>query len=276
LNSIQQLVLASPEDLDLKIEYSALHLFAGNYLEVARINNQILRINPDLLAGLFRTSYLSVILNESKTSDKFLQRVEVLSPNRALDDRAEFCLRTGNTQCHDEYANRYLALLRQSKSQRHADIYEGKYLSYSGDPRKAIALLEPYLRINIDVNGFIYGDIEEIHLALAYEKIGDQSKRDKLLDQIENQIQLSLANGYSPRLIGPALVQISSIKGDAKQAAQRLANALENSYTPRWNELKYFAIYDSVRDHPEFKKQMDNLKTYEENIRDQIIAEGLW
>lgn len=120
------------------------------------------------------------------------------------------------------------------------------------------------------------GNNDEIYLALAYANIGNILKRDNLLDLIENQIQAALANGFSPRLVSPILVQIESVRGDAKQSSQRLADSIENGYPPNWNELKYYAIYDPVRENPEFQKQMARVKDYEKQIRDRINAEGLW
>jgi Flp pilus assembly protein TadD len=275
IDFIKNLALKSPEDLQLRMDYSQLLVIAGRDLQATRVTNQILENNPNLLRALFSSFSLRLYYHDFDLADKYLRRVETLSPNRAMDDRAFYCFNTGDIQCYDKYIGQYIKFIRQSGTHKYADIEEAFQLIYRGEPNKSIQLLEPLSQDQIYWLHSRFTVHHNFYLAVAYNKNGNKTERDKILKDIEKDIQKSLSNGLWSRLAEPNLIRIAAIKGDAQLAAQRLSISIKNEYPPSWNELKYYPYYDSVREDPEFQKQMDNLKSYESKIRDKIIAEGL-
>jgi TolB-like protein/tetratricopeptide (TPR) repeat protein len=272
--SFQRLIENDPTDLGLRLEFARLLELAGKQMEAASLYKLVLDENPDLLRPLFGSSFLRLDYGDPEGADKFLRRVEVLSPNRALDDRAEFCMMTGDRECADEYASRYLELVRAAGTNDRADLYEGALLIYRGEFDRAVELLEPRVEDAIadmaaDLDGGMY-------LALAYDRIGDTAHRDQLLDKIENALHEALANGLWPRLAGTELVQLAAIRGDAKLAADRLAVAVDNGATPTWPELQYHEFYARVRSNAAFQEQMARVKEQADQLRENLIAEGIW
>jgi TolB-like protein/tetratricopeptide (TPR) repeat protein len=273
---MKSLMHNNPDDMNIRIQYADLLLTAGHIIESAKVDHQSLEMNPDLLSPLFNSFFMRLMYGDPEKAETYLRRVEVLSPGRAFDDRAEFCLLTGNRACHEEYAARYLTMLRKTGTKVLADLYEGVLWIYRGNPKKAIKLLKPRLDNSLQENTLAYDLNSTLYLAIAHARNGDTINRDRILSKIEATTHRSLANGLWPRLVGPTLVEISAVRGDAKMASERLINALENNYYPSWFELNYYAIYEDVRDAPEFQKQMLRVKQAEKKIREEIIAEGIW
>ena len=276
INNIGSLILTNTEDLQLKKDYSRLLMAAGRDLEAMRVTKQILENNSNLLEALFRASNLHMHYRDAELADKYLSRVETISPNRAMDDRAYYCLNTGDMQCYDAYINQYIRFLRQSGSDKYADIEEAIQLIFRGEPIKSIQLLESLSHESIYWLHDRFSEHNNFYLAVAFDKNGQKIERDEILNIIEKDIQKSLSNGLSPRIVEPNLIRIAAIKGDAQLAAQRLSLSIKNKYPPRLNELTHYPFYDTVRDHPEFKKQMENLEAYEDEIKNEMITEGIW
>jgi TolB-like protein/tetratricopeptide (TPR) repeat protein len=276
LDFIENLVRKNPEDILLRKEYSELLVTAGRDLQAMRVTNEILANNPNLLGALFRSSNLRLYYRDPELAEKYLLRVETLAPNRAIDDRAIFCFYTGNIQCYDEYMSNYIKFIRHSGTNKYADLIEAELMIYRGDLNKSIQLLEPLLKAPISWLHSRLSVHQNFFLAVAYEKNEQKSARDEILKVIEKDVQKSLSNGLWPSLAEPNLIRIAAIKGDAQLAAQRLSLSIKNKYPPSLNELTYYTFYDTVRDHPEFQKQMKNLETYEDEIKNTMIDEGLW
>jgi hypothetical protein len=206
---------------------------------------------------------------DPQSADHYLRRVEAISPNRALDDRAEACLLTGNRECHQDYAARYIKLQRNAGANASADLYEGVLHIYQGEYQQAIALFEPRLEGQISDN--MAFDLDgSSYLALAYGRAGMLDKRDALLNLAEDQIRTALANGLWTRFASQYLLELAAIRGDAKLAADRLEVAIDTRATPPSNELENYAFYDAVRDDPEFQQQLARLRQYEAGVRQQL------
>jgi len=272
--SFRGLIEQDPGDLALRMEYIRLLELAGKQVEAARLYKQVLEQNPDLLRALFGSMFMRLKFGDPDVAEKFLRRVEVLAPNRALDDRAEFCMVTGDRECAVEYAKRYVKLIRASGTNDRADLYEGAYLIYFGEIERAVEILEPRVGdairdIAVEISGGIY-------LAMAYDRQGRADQRDRLLDNLEASIHKALANGLWPRLAGVELVQLAAVRGDAQLAADRLAVAIENGSTPTWNQLQYHDFYARVRTDAVFREQMARVKNRSDQMREQMIAEGIW
>ena len=245
------------------------------YVEAARVAHRILKDNPGMVIGSFSLSYIHLSVGDIEQADEYLRRAEAISPNRAWDNRAAFCLLTGDLGCYSENVERHLQVLRDAGATTTGGE-EGVLRLYEGDYKRAIEILQPV--VGDAARGTVFDVIDfklELHLAAAYDKLGDTRNRDALLDKIEQEIHESLANGLWIRFALHDLLQVAAIRGDAQLASEHLAAAIDANFVPLSGELEHYVFYDSVREHPDFQAQLTRAKAREAEIRAQLAAENL-
>ena len=275
-------LIASEQPDDLSIQRSLYNLYnlTGNKLEAEKLNGTILKNNPNLLDPLFAATFRHLDLNDAEEGDRYLKRVELLSPKRAFDDRYFFCKRTGDRACAEKSGALYLELLRNEDSKAAADMFEAEYALFMGKPQRSIELLERKFQVLFDndaaFNLASVGREEGLFLAIAYGIQGEIEKRDQVLSLVQARINERLANGLWPTLVADELVVIAAISGDAKLTAERLALALESGAEIYSNEIDYLKAFDMVRDDPAVKLQRDRLRAREDALRERLYAEGIW
>ena len=203
-------------------------LLEGNqqYVEAARVAHRILKANPGMVIGSFSLSYIHLSVGNIERADQYLRRGEAISPNRAWDNRAAFCLLTGDLQCYSENIERHLQVLRDGGG-RNLELEEGVLRLYEGDYKRAIELLQPRAGDSAGVS------VRALYLAAAYDKLGDTYNRDVWLDRSEQEIHESLANGLWIRLALHDLLQVAAVRGDAQLASEHLAAAIDANIAPQ-------------------------------------------
>ena len=255
---------------NLKLLFRFEILFEQNqqWVEAARIAHRVLESNSDMVLGNFMLSYLHLRVGDIEQADGYLRRAEAISPNRAWDNRAEFCLLTGDLQCYIENTERFLQVAKDGGVLA-LELHEGVLRLYEGDYKRAIELLQPRVGDTARIT------VRTLYLAAAYDKLGDTHNRDVLLDQTEQEIHESLANGLWIRFALHDLLQVAAIRGDSRLASENLAAAIDANIAPQSGELEHHIFYDSVRKHPDFQAQLTRAKARETEIRAQLTAEKL-
>ncbi len=272
---IASLVETNPENIKLLIKSNLILYKNQQFVEVARQLHQVLESNPGMLISMFAMADTQLSVGDNNQADVYLRRGEAIAPNRAWDNRARFCLKTGDLQCYIEKSEHWLQS-RKYEETSETKIEEGALRLYEGDYKRAIELLQPHVGHTARITVFqIIDSKPELFLAAAYDKLGDTNNRDSLLDQIEQGIHESLANGLWIRFALYDLLQVAAIRGDAQLASENLAAAIDANIAPPSGELEHFVLYDSVRDHPEFQAQLTRVKAREAEFRAQFSAEKL-
>jgi TolB-like protein/tetratricopeptide (TPR) repeat protein len=276
ISSMATLAEQQPDDLSVQMDYVELLTLVGNDIEAQKVNKRILHDHPNLLRSIFSGLYTHLRLHEPDVAEQYLKRVEAISPERAYDDRYTFCKLTGNRPCFEEYGRRYLIHLQTSGANLSADPLEVEYAVMTGNPEQAMQLLSSRIELLLENDGFFGPFIPQWALAIAFDQTGRQQEFDHLLAEIEKRVQLKLANGIWPNLVAKDLLNLASVRGDAKLAAERLAVAIDSNASPSTAVLKFEIVYDKVRDDPAFQSQVDRLWKIEEKTREQLHAEGIW
>ena len=93
--------------------------------------------NPAVLIGPLSLSHIHLIVVDIEQADEYLRRGEAIAPNRAWDNRAKFCLLTGDLQCYSENIERHLQLQRDG-GVSNLELEEGVLRLYEGDYKRAI------------------------------------------------------------------------------------------------------------------------------------------
>ena len=221
-----------------------------------------------MLVGMFSLSFNHLSVGNIEQADEYLRQGEAIAPNRAWDNRRDFCLLTGDLQCYSENAERFIQA-RRDGGFSNLEGEEGVLRLYEGDYKRAIELLQPR---GGDTAGVT---VRALYLAAAYDKLGDTHNRDALLDKADQEIQESLANGLWIRFARHDLLKVAAIRGDAQLASENLAAAIDANIAPQSGELEHYVFYDSVREHPDFQAQLTRAKAREAEIRAQLTAEKL-
>ena len=272
---VASLAETNPGNLRLVIKSNLILYKNQQFAEAARQLHQVLESNPGMLISMFAMSDIQLSVGDINQADEYLRRAEAISPNRAWDNRARFCLLTGDLQCYIEKSERFLQVQRDGGMSIN-ELAEGTLRLYEGDYKRAIELWQPRVGDTARVTLFNIRDFKlELYLAAAYDKLGDTHNRDALLDQTEQGIHESLANGLWIRLALKDLLLVAAIRGDAQLASENLAAAIDANIAPYSGELEHYVLYDSVREHPDFQAQLTRAKAREAEIRAQLTAEKL-
>jgi TolB-like protein len=265
----------NPGNLRLFFGFELLLQKNQQFVEAARLTHRVLESNPGMLVGNFILSGIHLSVGDIEQADEYLRRAEAISPNRAWDNRARFCLLTGDLQCYIENTERFLQVQKDGGILSN-ELDEGTLRLYEGDYKRAIELLQSRVGDTARVTVLNIVDFKvELYLAAAYDKLGDTHNRDALLDQTEQGIHESLANGLWMRLALKDLLQVAAIRGDAQLASENLAATIDANIAPPSGELEHYVLYDSVREHPDFQAQLTRAKAREAEIRAQLTAEKL-
>jgi TolB-like protein/tetratricopeptide (TPR) repeat protein len=262
----------NPGNLELLFRFELLLEQNQQWVEAARLAHRVLESNPGMLIGNFILLYTHLRVGDIEQADEYLRRAEAISPNRAWDNRADFCLLTGDLQCYIENTERFLQVAKDGGVSTF-EVHEGELRLYEGDYERAIELLQP--RVGPRMGNPPRNTIVALYLAAAYDKLGDNHNRDAVLDKTEQEIHESLANGLSIRFALHDLLQVAAIRGDAQLASENLAAAIDANSAPQSGELEHHIFYDSVREHPDFQAQLTRVKAHETEIRAQLTAEKL-
>lgn len=275
LSGLSRIAREKPDDLAVQRDLSALYSITGYHFEAIKLNQQILKKNPNVLRPLFSAMFQHLFLNDIEAADQYLQHIELLAPKRAFDDRYSFCFYTGNQACVEEFGARYLELLRNEDSPERADVFEADYALAMGNPERSIELLEPKFEQGF-VSNSRSGTDAVLTLAVAYGLKGEIEKRDNLLAIEEAIINERLANGLWPKLVADVQARLAAVSGDAELTARRLALATDIDANLSTREIDYHKAFDAVRDDPAVKRQRDRLKAREDALRKRLYAEGVW
>ena len=271
---VTSIIESNPENPGLLMRSSLLLQRNHQFVEAARIVHRVLEFNQGILATRFALSDIHLSVGDIKQSDEYLRRAEAISPNRAWDNRARFCLLTGDLLCFIENAGRFLQVQIDGGILGN-EFYEGRLRLYERDYKRAIELLQPHVGDTNRITVFEFEDSKlELYLAAAYDKLGDTHNRDALLDLTEQGIHESLANGLWIRLALDDLLQVAAIRGDAVLASENLAAAIDANIAPLSGELEHHIFYDSIREHPDFQAQLTRAKAREAEVRAQMTAEN--
>jgi TolB-like protein/tetratricopeptide (TPR) repeat protein len=276
LSAMAKIADEKPDDPLVQMTYALLLSMAGNEFESAKVNQRVLEKNPDFLRALFTATFKHLSLRDLDVADELLSRVEAIAPERAFDDRFQYCILIEDKACYEDYGQRYLDLLRGSGSDQGANEFEAEYALYTNNPGRSIELLETRMNAVIGSESLISDFRNAYTLAVAYDKEGFITKRDILLAKIEATIQVHLANGIWPRLIAEDLFMLAAIRGDAQLAAERLALAIESNASPSSILINQAPRYEKVRNDPAVKAQIERLREIEDQLREQLYAEGVW
>ena len=276
LSAMVKIADEQPDDPLVQMTYSSLLQMTGNEIESAKVNQRVLDNNPDFLRALFNATFKHSSLRDFEVADELLSRVEAIAPERAFDDRFMYCILIEDRACFEDYGQRYLDHLRRAGSSRRADDFESEYALFMNNPGRSIELLEPGMNTVIGNESPINDFGKAYTLAVAYDKEGLIDKRDGVLDSIEATIQVYLANGIWPRLIAEDLFTLAALRGDAQLAAERLALAIESSASPSSIVINRSPRYEKVRKDPAVKAQIERLQEIEDQLREQLYAEGIW
>jgi len=272
---VTRVIETNPGNLSLLISSNILLFKNQHFVEGARLVHRALESNPNMLVGMFALSDIHLSAGDIEQADRYLRRAETISPNRTWDNRAQFCLLTGDFQCYIENTERFLQIQKDGGLSRNG-IYEGMLRLFEGDYKRAIEVLRPGVGDTARVTVFYLSDFKlELYLAAAYDKLGDTHNRDALLNQTEQGIHELLANGLWIRFALYDLLQVAAIRGDAQLASENLAAAIDANFAPLSGELEHYVLYDSVREHPDFQAQLTRVKAREAEIRAQLTAEKL-
>ena len=272
---LASLAETNPGNLKLLIRSNLILYKNQQFAEAARILHPVLESNPGVLISMFALSDIHLSAGDIEQADEYLRRAEAISPNRAWDNRARFCLLSGDLQCYIENTERFLQVQKDGGLSSY-DFLEGELRLYEGDYQRAIELLQPRVGDTDRITVFDIVDSKlELYLAAAYDKLGDTHNRDALLNQTEQGIHELLANGLWIRFALYDLLQVAAIRGDAQLASENLAAAIDANFAPRSGELEHYVLYDSVREHPDFQAQLTRVKAREAEIRAQLTAEKL-
>ena len=272
---IASLIETNPGNLKLLIKSNLILYKNHQFAEAARQLHQVLESNPGMLISMFAMSDIQLSVGDINQADAYLRRAEAIAPNRAWDNRARFCLLTGDLQCYIEKSERYLQI-QHDREALGTELDEGALRLYEGDYKRAIELLQSRVGDTARITVFWIVDFKiELYLAAAYDKLGDTHNRDALLDQTEQGIHESLANGFWIRLALKDLLKIAAIRGDVQLASENLAAAIDANIAPSSAELEHSVLYDSVREHPDFQAQLTRVKARETELRAQFTAEKL-
>jgi len=259
---------ANPGNFRLLISFKFLLEKNRQYIEAARLAHRVLESDPGMVIGTLSLSFIHLSVGDIEQADEYLRRGEAISPNRTWDNRAAFCLLTGDLQCFSENTERHLQVQRDGGVSS-TGLEEGVLRLYERDYKRAIELLQPH---DGDNGG---GTVRALYLAAAYDKLGDTHNRDVLLDKTEQEIHESLANGLWIRFARQDLLKVAAIRGDAQLASEALAAAIDANIAPQSGELEHYIFYDNVREHPDFQAQLTRAKAREAEIRAQLAAEKL-
>jgi TolB-like protein/Tfp pilus assembly protein PilF len=272
---LASLAETNPGNLKLLIRSNLILYKNQQFAEAARILHPVLESNPGVLISMFALSDIHLSAGDIEQADEYLRRAESISPDRTWDNRARFCLLSGDLQCYIENTERFLQVQKDGGLSSN-DFLEGELRLYEGDYQRAIELLQPRVGDTDRVTVFKIVDSKfELYLAAAYDKLGDTHNRDALLNQTEQGIHELLANGLWIRFALYDLLQVAAIRGDAQLASENLAAAIDANFAPRSGELEHYVLYDSVREHPDFQAQLTRVKARETEIRAQLTAEKL-
>jgi tetratricopeptide (TPR) repeat protein len=258
----------NPGNVALLFRFANLLDWDHQSVKMARVAHHILEINPGILVGNFMLSDIHLRAGNIEQADEYLRRAEAISPDRAWDNRARFCLLTGDLQCHIENTERFLQVAKDGAVSV-LQLNEGVLRLYEGDYERAIELLQPHVGDTARVTA------RALHLAVAYDKLGDTRNRDVVLDKTEQEIHESLDNGLWIRLALHDLLKVAAIRGNAQLASENLAAAIDANIAPESGELENYIFYDSVREHPGFQVQLARTKAREAEIRAELTAEKL-
>ena len=272
---ITRAIETNPGNIRLLMSSNILISRNQQFAEAARLVHRVLESNPSMLVGMLALSDIHLRAGDIEQADAYLRRAETISPDRAWDNRARFCLLTGDLQCYIENTERFLQVQKDGGILRD-DFFEGELRLVEGDYKHAIEILQPGLGDTVRVTVFWLNDIKpELYLAAAYDKLGDTHNRDALLNQTELGIHESLANGLWIRFALYDLLLVAAIRGDAQLASENLAAAIDANIAPQSGELEHYVLYDSVREHPDFQAQLTRVKARETELRTQLAAEKL-
>jgi len=276
LSAMVKIADEQPDDPLVQMTYSRLLSMAGKDFESAKVAQRVLEKNPDFLRALFDAAFKRINSRDLEVADELLSRVEAIAPERAFDDRFMYCVLIEDEPCYKDYGQRYLELKQGSGSDQGANEFEAEYALYLNNPGRSIELLEPGMNPIIDNESLISNFGNAYTLAVAYDKEGLIDKRDRLLNRIEATVQVYLANGMWPRLFAEDLFMLAAIKGDAQLAAERLALAIESNASPSSIMINHSFRYEKVRNDPAVKAQIERLREIEDQLREQLYAEGVW
>jgi len=272
---VKRVIETNPGNIRLLMRSNILFYKNQQFAEAARILHRVLQSSPSMLIGMLALSDILLSAGDIEQADGYLRRAETIAPNRTWDNRARFCLLTGDLQCYIENTERFLQVQKDGGLLRD-NFYEGELRLYEGDYKRAIELLQPGVGDTDLVTVFqLYDFKSELFLAAAYDKLGDTDNRDALLNQTEQGIHESLANGLWIRLALYDFLQIAAIRGDAQLASENLAAAIDANIAPKSGELEHYVLYDSVREHPDFQVQLTRVKAHETELKAQLAAENL-
>ena len=272
---VTRVIETNPGNIRLLMRSNILFYKNQQFAEAARILRRVLQSSPSMLIGMLALSDILLSAGDIEQADGYLRRAETIAPNRTWDNRARFCLLTGDLQCYIENTERFLQVQKDGGLLRD-NFYEGELRLVEGDYKRAIELLQTGVGDTDLVTVFqLYDFKSELFLAAAYDKLGDTDNRDALLNQTEQGIHESLANGLWIRLALYDFLQIAAIRGDAQLASENLAAAIDANIAPKSGELEHYVLYDSVREHPDFQAQLTRVKARETELRAQLAAEHL-
>ena len=139
---VARLTETYPGNLKLLIKSNLILYKNQQFAEAARQLHQVLESNPGMLISMFAMSDIQLSVGDINQADAYLRRAEAIAPNRAWDNRARFCLLTGDLQCFIENTERFLQV-QEDGGILGNEFFEGELRLYEGDYRRAIELLQP-------------------------------------------------------------------------------------------------------------------------------------
>jgi len=281
-------VESNPGNFELLFSFENFLQQNQQWVEAARVAHRVLESSPGSSFGNLILTDIHLRVGNIEQADKYLRRAEAIAPNRAWDNRRDFCLLIGDLQCYSENAELHLQERRDSGISggfSSSKFNEGVLRLFEGDYKRAIELLQPRVGDTAGETTAEYGHVglsdpvgvtvSALYLAAAYDKLGDTHNRNALLDKTEQEIHKSLANGLWIRFARHNQLKVAAIRGDAQHASEILAAAIDANIAPQSGELEHYIFYDSVREHPDFQAQLTRAKAREAEIRAQLTAEKL-
>jgi TolB-like protein/cytochrome c-type biogenesis protein CcmH/NrfG len=270
---LQSLVDGAPNSVANLHNLGSFLVEMGRYVDGMRVTREAASMSPGFLSPKFTAMFASFVLGDLNAADLWLQRVEELEPDRALEDRMVLCIYQRDRECVSRMGRAYIDLQNRAQATDEARRFEAVLQVYAGDPESALPLLESLQdQQSTHVTRYV-GQFPHLLLAL-YHEMGMQEQAMALAERQRKKLREAVANGMGMNLAAELMLGLAAANGDAEEAATRLAEAMSLGWCPSVMMMERQPIYDRVWDHPAFQAQLERKRAMEAEMRAEVAAMG--
>ncbi len=246
---LQSALELTPNNQTLLGGIGRMHMYLGDYEEAVENFRQIVELEPRIIDAWQRLFYMYMDMGDLGTAEKYLLEIELLSLERAADERALFCFLIDDKDCQYQATQRMI----DTRDAFFVRLWHARMLLDDQRLAEAIAVVKPVAE-HFDASGATYGNYSSrITLAALYNLAGDFESRDEALGAVTDDIEFGVRNGWASWEPEYYLASVAAARGDIAGAIPRLDEARERGFRSAYL-TGFDLVWDAYRSDPTYQE----------------------